>query len=733
MSKKSNDDARSPLLASLMKHHVVAEVAEVDHYRIRGGMAVETDYIICVRYPEAASKSRSPNTKEQKLSSTTSSSSSFASKSTPVTDEEFDPFTISKTYSAFRTLAHQLKKAADNVTKSSPSLDPAVVKIAKYCELVTHLVESQRTQYLGKVNYMYVKVLSNKRRQIINEVLQTTCAYFPTEIESHPLLQEVVSMVETFFLTDHLMDSYDGGDVTLEKGTAIRVKTGFHRKTTSTASSVGEKNHERHASNPLSWIPFPGSGSDNKKTDEKNPSRRASVVVPITHRSRRPKETRVLDEEELTTVGEDAHLLLDDDRPQTELVPSYARPVPVVRSGGSKIGVMIENNPLAFLAIAAAVVYGLHLASRSQVTMDADIALLTVFACFCLGLHTPRPMVGGFDRPPTMKGSFRQDGADRSGRMLLRRSMISSSPRNSAGIALAGQEEMMSVEEQHLAMGSPMAMFPKGAKIGSHNNCWSVPDFSAFDVRGANYLKDKKKIPSGEFIFPVRGVDLFLTDTCPENVGSNSSVFGGNLRDLPTFIINFRLPWGVLVFYFEIPKRFLPFLQAGYETDFDKSKLPDMKKMTPGDRTVSRFLMANKEQKNCTIKIVPFVVDGPWITRQVVGGKPALIGKKVPTHYVYQPAEDGKAMYLEADLDIAASSAARGILSVARTYTQVLTLDIGFVIQGNSNDELPEQMMVGSRLHGIDPLTAMPFPATADTFVDSIMSTDDNESVTPNM
>jgi hypothetical protein len=213
-------------------------------------------------------------------------------------------------------------------------------------------------------------------------------------------------------------------------------------------------------------------------------------------------------------------------------------------------------------------------------------------------------------------------------------------------------------------------------------------------------------------------------------VGSNSSVFGGNLRDVPTFIINFRLPWGVLVFYFEIPERFLPFLQAGYETDFDKSKLPDMKKMSPGDRTVSRFLMANKEQKNSTIKIVPFVVDGPWITRQVVGGKPALIGKKVPTHYVYQPPEDGKALYLEADLDIAASSAARGILSVARTYTQVLTLDIGFVIQGNSEDELPEQMMVGSRLHGIDPLTAPPFPATADSFVDSIMSNEDNESVT---
>jgi hypothetical protein len=39
---------------------------------------------------------------------------------------------------------------------------------------------------------------------------------------------------------------------------------------------------------------------------------------------------------------------------------------------------------------------------------------------------------------------------------------------------------------------------------------------------------------------------------------------GGHLREIPTFIINFRLPWGVLLFYNEIPERFLPFVKAGY-------------------------------------------------------------------------------------------------------------------------------------------------------------------------
>ena len=37
------------LLVALMQHNVEAHVIELDHYRIHGGMAVETDYIIAVK------------------------------------------------------------------------------------------------------------------------------------------------------------------------------------------------------------------------------------------------------------------------------------------------------------------------------------------------------------------------------------------------------------------------------------------------------------------------------------------------------------------------------------------------------------------------------------------------------------------------------------------------------------------------------------------------------------
>jgi hypothetical protein len=202
-------------------------------------------------------------------------------------------------------------------------------------------------------------------------------------------------------------------------------------------------------------------------------------------------------------------------------------------------------------------------------------------------------------------------------------------------------------------------------------------------------------------------------------------VFGGNLGDKPTFIISFRLPWGVLLTYFEIPERFVPFIKACYELDFDKTKLPSLGDMSSSDRCVCRFLQGSDYSKNKTLKIVPVVVEGPWVVKSVVGGKPAIIGNKLPVNYFYQKAEAGKEMYLEADLDIVASSAARGILSVTRSYTQILTIDLGFVVQANSDDELPEQMLVGARLHGLDPLNAPFFPPSKDMF---IQPTEDNDA-----
>lgn len=171
------------------------------------------------------------------------------------------------------------------------------------------------------------------------------------------------------------------------------------------------------------------------------------------------------------------------------------------------------------------------------------------------------------------------------------------------------------------------------------------------------------------------------------------------MHSLPTFIFKFRFPWGVLPLYFEIPSHLCVYLRP--------NSPPIDETLSPSERALAKFFKGDEAYKNSTLKLIPFIPEGPWIARNMVSGKPAIIGNKLPVTYTYVPASEGKAEYLEADLDIGSSSAtAKRIVSVCRRYMKMLTVDIGLVIQGNSAEELPEQMLGSIRLHGVDPQMA---------------------------
>lgn len=383
---------------------------------------------------------------------------------------------------------------------------------------------------------MYVKVLARQRSQILTDVLDATLSNFPDEIESHPFLATVSSIVEAFFLTDHcesVEDERDDDHISSLFVTPIK------------------KNYQ-NVENRLSTIKAPpqdpaiSPDSDDSGIIDDNPPKPHSLertvsspVVPYTRKVRRSQKTRDLDEKELTSAGSTASLLLDDDRSAADLVvPSYDSPIPTVGSSldTSALGTFIDNNPIIFLIIFASSMQALRFAGGMVVTVDLDVMLLVAFASFCLGLHTPRPMVGGVDKPPLKqkrRGRRTTTGPSTPSAGKLGRNPTPTmtppstrSPNSSRGLTLsAGSKilEEMEVEvedgEDDLVVQSPMPRFPRGAELGSVLNCFSDPPSSTFKVRGAKYLTDKKKIESGPYLFKTRGIDLFLTDTCPENVG----------------------------------------------------------------------------------------------------------------------------------------------------------------------------------------------------------------------
>ena len=180
----------------------------------------------------------------------------------------------------------------------------------------------------------------------------------------------------------------------------------------------------------------------------------------------------------------------------------------------------------------------------------------------------------------------------------------------------------------------------------------------------------------------------------------SSAILGGQLRKKPTLAIIFHFPWGFMNLYFEIPAHLTKYLgQCDVPLDHD---------LTPSERAIARWIMGDTEYRNERLKLIPYVAEGPWAVRSLVTGRPALIGKKLPVSYeLYPTTATASAPLLTATLDIGNSSAtAKRIVSVCRRYMSALTVDVGFVIQGETVDELPEQMLGAVRVHGPDPLKA---------------------------
>ena len=222
------------------------------------------------------------------------------------------------------------------------------------------------------------------------------------------------------------------------------------------------------------------------------------------------------------------------------------------------------------------------------------------------------------------------------------------------------------------SLSSPLPLWP-----ASSSNCWSEPEGSLFKVRGGNYFKDKVKVPSAPSAFACRGVDLWLTDNAMSNIGRHPSMLGGKLSSEYTFIVNFLMPWGNLVSYYRIPD----------EVEGSVGKVWE------------RFLKGDQKYRDARLKLLPVVVEGPWICQRAIGpgNAPAVIGKALPVQY------HSTDKYFEVDLVVMASSVARGILSIVKSHTKNIVIDLAFIIEGTEAEQLPENVLAAFRLHNLDP------------------------------
>uniref|UniRef100_A0A7N0VB52 START domain-containing protein n=1 Tax=Kalanchoe fedtschenkoi TaxID=63787 RepID=A0A7N0VB52_KALFE len=208
---------------------------------------------------------------------------------------------------------------------------------------------------------------------------------------------------------------------------------------------------------------------------------------------------------------------------------------------------------------------------------------------------------------------------------------------------------------------------------------YSTADPSTFLIRGKSFLEDNQKIQTKRTLMQLVGADWIKSDKKEYDFGGrpNSIVqkYAANGGPEFFFIVNFQAPAGsshTLAFY--------------YMTNTPLEEVP----------LLERFVNGDDAFRNSRFKVIPSAAKGPWIIKQTVRNKPCLIGKQIQTKY-----SRGK-NYLEVGIDVGSSALGRGAAGIVIGYLSYIVIEMAFLIQADTYEELPEYVLGTCRLNHLD-------------------------------
>ena len=222
---------------------------------------------------------------------------------------------------------------------------------------------------------------------------------------------------------------------------------------------------------------------------------------------------------------------------------------------------------------------------------------------------------------------------------------------------------------------------------GATSHFVQTTPFDVFKVRGANYLEDKVKMDASAAALDLLGADLVRTEAIAieHACAGNAAVRLAQIRkDHPgrdILLINFQLPGrpgGIsLMLWFGLTEA----------AKSDPSFYPLWQKWFSGD---------SDEFRNQRLKFIPHAHQASWMLKKAVGNRPVILGKAMKMRY-----HRGDC-YLEIDIDIASSSAAVNLWGLVQSVAKGLVMDLGFVIEAQEKENLPELLLAAARVHKVD-------------------------------
>ncbi|RDX94003.1 Protein ENHANCED DISEASE RESISTANCE 2 [Mucuna pruriens] len=268
-------------------------------------------------------------------------------------------------------------------------------------------------------------------------------------------------------------------------------------------------------------------------------------------------------------------------------------------------------------------------------------------------------------------------------------------------------------------------------------DCWKISDGNNFRVRSKHFCHDKSKVPAGKHMLDLVAVDWFKDSKRMDHVARRHGCAAQRSQihpnpqltaqkidpilelqesaDLPV-----QRPQNSLIYsYGKINFSFLKVAsEKGFFSIVINLQVPASThysmELVSGS-LLHRFVDGDDEFRNSRLKLIPSVPKcagaqgleemgklnwgthyGSWIVRQSVGSTPCLLGKAVDCNYIRGP------KYLEIDVDIGSSTVANGVLGLVIGVITTLVVDMAFLVQANTPDELPERLVGAVRISHLE-------------------------------
>ncbi|CAD5192606.1 unnamed protein product [Musa acuminata subsp. malaccensis] len=208
---------------------------------------------------------------------------------------------------------------------------------------------------------------------------------------------------------------------------------------------------------------------------------------------------------------------------------------------------------------------------------------------------------------------------------------------------------------------------------------WAMADPSTFAIRGESYLHDHQKVKANTTLMQMVAADWLKSDKREDNVGNRT---GGIVQKYAAqggseffFVVHMQVP-GLTTYS----------LALYYMMDTPLENVPFLKNFVRGDDSY----------RNSRFKLIPCISKGSWLVKQSVGKKACLIGQALEINYFHG------SNYIELAIDVGSSSIAKGVVSLVVGYLNSLVIEMAFLIQGDTQEELPEVLLGTCRLNHLD-------------------------------